>query len=750
MALQVTTGPGSLVALGVGVGDVYSLITLGQRVGNWWTAIPGDREFLALLDQDEFEIIRRQGLIDLPAFNKRWRKQIRLLANGRAMSFQGSDAENVVEDMGRFTAAMVCIVAALDSFAALSVVKRVLKSMLTELLKTTETGEDLLSSQYASRLNAWRSSACLRGLFIKAQAVRQALVDQEVVMSGYMPVEESTHMSQFLVWLLSNETAVFTTASSDVAGVATCLSELGIDIICIEGKGFDCSERPCRVVYSKETLLCDQYQQGLRTNGAFMRQESISVSVIHPEECISIFPTTIAVHNRCRSAWKSGQQAARFVSLDVVRLEVGDKLPGARLGLGQFSDIYYTFTDRGTGCERTSSEVNDLAVAHAPVVNNEILSALEHCFEHESSEILAWLGTQTRGVGSQDYDILDPDMLDRVKINAFCAFQSFFMGYYYDIFFRVVDTSSLKLQTVEGSWGFRSPDFLFYVRTDVLSQASLSKAGKKTNTPETVRSGQKIPATDVSRQVILQVLSRLFLNHPKDIPLISSTSQQSDTWCIGIIAKRTLVINSLLGKCHSMEEIGHFTLLDVDVGGIPRDPEGLIRPGVPDGWKELEVIDSVQEDVAESAPAEDVTLHIEADWEANPDTTLLCVRYKGRRITTISPARADRAFWEAYVEPTRQQPPQQRTRLQHAIPAELSHLMESPPRLIMSRFVGVPVLFQAFNKVRLRYTAVALYDGCCNIQLASDCVEAALARGNEWRERIRLKWAILVIAGVDL
>ena len=318
MALQVTTGAGSLVALGVGAGDVYSLITLGQRVGNWWTAESGDRDFLALLDQDEFEIIRRKGLIDLRTFNKRWRKQIRLLANGRAMSFQGRDAEKVVQDMGRFTAVMVCVVATLDSFAALSVVKRIMKSMLKELLKTTETGEDLLSSQYASRLNAWRSTACLRGLFIKAQAVRQVLIDQEVVMSGYIPVEESTHMSQFLVWLLSDETTVFTTASSDVAGVATCLSKLGIDIISVEGKGFDSLERPCRVVYSKETLLCDPYQQGLKTNEGFMRQESTSVSIVHPEECVSIFPTDIAVHNQCRSAWKSGQWAARFVSLDVV------------------------------------------------------------------------------------------------------------------------------------------------------------------------------------------------------------------------------------------------------------------------------------------------------------------------------------------------------------------------------------------------------------------------------------------------
>lgn len=55
--------------------------------------------------------------------------------------------------------------------------------------------------------------------------------------------------------------------------------------------------------------------------------------------------------------------------------------------------------------------------------------------------------------------------------------------------------------------------------------------------------------------------------------------------------------------------------------------------------------------------------------------------------------------------------------------------MESPPRLILSQYTDVPVLFQAFNKARLRYTAIALYDGCCKIQLASDSVETALARG---------------------
>lgn len=591
MALQITTGPGSLVALGVGAGDVYSLITLGQRMGNWWTAVSGDKDFLALLDQDDFEIIRRKGLIDLRTFNKRWRKHIRLLAIGRPLSFEGSDAEKVVEDMGRFTAIMICIVAALDSVATLFVVKRVLKIVLTELLKTTETGEDLLNSQYASRLNAWRSSACLRGLFNEAQAVRQTLIDQEILMSGYMPTEEATHMAHFLVWLLGNETTDFATTSSDVAGVAAYLLKLGIDVISIEGNGFYPSEKPCRLVYSKQSLLCGQHPHDLKTNELLFREQSISVSIVHPEECISIFPTDIAVHNRCRSAWKSGQQAAQYVSLEVVQLPE-EILSESRVE--PHPDIYYTFKDRGKECGKVPSEVNDLAVLHAPIVNNELLIGLEKCFELESPELLTWLGTQTRGGGLADYEITDPDMVNPVKINSFRVLQSFFMGYYYEIFFRLVDTSSLRLKTVEGSWGFRSPEILHYVRKHVLSPRSLLKTGQATNRSARLQSRQKRPVTDISRQAILALLSRLLLNHPIDIPLIFSTSDRTEDWCMGIIAKRTLLIDSLLGKCHSMDEIGKFTLIDVDVGGIPRNVDGLIRPGFPDNCDEMEAVDSVQ------------------------------------------------------------------------------------------------------------------------------------------------------------
>lgn len=98
MSIQVTAAPGALVALGLGVSDVSTLVALGRRVGNWWTAADGDKEFLSLLEEDASSILQRRGLLDVPAFNKRWSKQIQLLAKGSPLRLEGRDIEQVLKD----------------------------------------------------------------------------------------------------------------------------------------------------------------------------------------------------------------------------------------------------------------------------------------------------------------------------------------------------------------------------------------------------------------------------------------------------------------------------------------------------------------------------------------------------------------------------------------------------------------------------------------------------------------------------
>jgi len=143
MSIQASLGRGSLLALGMGVSDVATVVSLGMRVGNWLTTASGDKGFLELLDQDEMDILKRRGLIDVARFNKRWGEKMALLVHNEPKVVSGQQAEKALQKFGRFTAIMVSTVAALDAFASPDIVKLTLRSVLAELLRTTEYGEDI-------------------------------------------------------------------------------------------------------------------------------------------------------------------------------------------------------------------------------------------------------------------------------------------------------------------------------------------------------------------------------------------------------------------------------------------------------------------------------------------------------------------------------------------------------------------------------------------------------------------------------
>lgn len=47
------------------------------------------RDFLKMLDQDEIDILRRRGLLDVARFNKQWGSQMRLLTNSNPTVVEG-------------------------------------------------------------------------------------------------------------------------------------------------------------------------------------------------------------------------------------------------------------------------------------------------------------------------------------------------------------------------------------------------------------------------------------------------------------------------------------------------------------------------------------------------------------------------------------------------------------------------------------------------------------------------------------
>jgi hypothetical protein len=161
MSIQSLISANSLVAAGIGIGDVVTIYTLGRRIGNWTSAESGDRDLLALLEEDETSILKRRGVIDIVRFKSRWGKTLRLLENGVPHTQKGHAVEKLLESSSRFTVMMTCIVAALDTFAADCTVRIVIKTFLQRLIPTPDFNEDAIVSQLGSRMNSWRSSAAV-------------------------------------------------------------------------------------------------------------------------------------------------------------------------------------------------------------------------------------------------------------------------------------------------------------------------------------------------------------------------------------------------------------------------------------------------------------------------------------------------------------------------------------------------------------------------------------------------------------
>ncbi|KAJ3460327.1 hypothetical protein MRS44_011194 [Fusarium solani] len=619
---------------------------------------------------------------------------------------------------------MTCLVAVLEQFAKQGLVRDILYNMLKSLLKLHENGEDILRSQYSSRLNAWRSTAVLRDLSQAAYENRQELIRNDSVMSGWLPETESRHVEEFLTWLLGSQEPSFKTSSSDVAGMAICLPQLGIDIIDVQStESLETSQRPCTVIYSAQPFYHSiSTPEGVRA--IVVRDASVTIPLEHPEEAVSVFPIRHGALNQCRIAWKEGRKAANTIQISVQGEQIPGRMqqenpqsardtwaamdPSSLTAQLQRKDVTYVVTDAGGPSERASDELYSLALNFRFFANQETVNGLENCLGRTSTGVLGWMWSFTRPdtpEGMLDFTSLE--IQNKSKVEAFCIFQSFMMGYYYHIFGRLVDTSSLAAKTVEGSWGFLSPGFLRHMRSYSLIRVS-SRSGPRVRT--------------FGRSRLIPLLSMLFVGgHGTNYNPVMAEDAFIKADCLGIIGKRTLIANSLLGKCSSPQRIGSFTLLDVDVGGVPRDFNGLIKSGVlPPDIPLLGCLDDgyEQSDIPESSPPEAATFHIKADWEANPETVLLCVRYGGRRLATVSPIPADYQFCKAYLPPvTGLRQSLTRNRLSKDVVAEVSTLLQNSPVLPVN--AGVPVLFQALDRPGLRYAATALYGTRAHVKVAT-------------------------------
>lgn len=192
----------------------------------------------------------------------------------------------------RFTACMICIVASLDTFAAATVVRTIYRKLLLYLLQTTEHGENLVTSELSNRINAWRSAACVRGIHQKLREIRLSLMDSGKVLTGTVPPQDAREIAEFLYWLLAGQSSSFYTSSSDLAGIAYWLSQIGLEVLSVERFLDGSGGSSCQLIYDNSKFLERKARMGIRDDLFIITSRGLctTVSLARPEEAISVFP----------------------------------------------------------------------------------------------------------------------------------------------------------------------------------------------------------------------------------------------------------------------------------------------------------------------------------------------------------------------------------------------------------------------------------------------------------------------------
>lgn len=195
-----------------------------------------------------------------------------------------------------------------------------------------------------------------------------------------------------------------------------------------------------------------------------------------------------------------------------------------------------------------------------------IVRGLPTAFERTDVSLLTWLHDQSSRSESSyrsGQHISSPEMVDKSRLDMFTIYQAFMFGYYYAIFLPFVDTSTLAIQMVCGAWGYRSAEALGLIRDHAILNV-------------------------LNREGMQVILAALCFGRIMVIPDLGQPHR-----CLGIIGKRALLVNSLVTECDSPQAVGRFTVLDVAIGHIPSDVDGLVRPGLATNFcDEYETIDS--------------------------------------------------------------------------------------------------------------------------------------------------------------
>lgn len=594
MAVSFAANSVTLANWGFSAGDIATLAGAGRAIGTWVTAQIKDQNLLDFMRVDPEDLIPRKGIIDPIVLHKRWDISLTLLQNGRKRVIKNHNTP-LVENMSRFSWFMTLVISVLDSAIRLADFRKVTRRLVERLFSEHIDSLDYPLRELPHHIQGWMSSACVRNISAKARREWNASAERGQRRHGQIPSDDCMEVERLLIWLSGacgqQQEREFETASSDVYALAAVLQAIGFDLLStylMENGGDESylcvTYNPSAIVVGRPIRLQGNLEDGRR---------GMRIPLDFMEECVSLWPGSISENNSRRLLFKRGIEAAGSIRVDCDR----------------YKELSYLFV------AQESSKIGRVS-------ETMLYSVVESLFPVPTSYLVEEMGRiMEKHPQWADQDIRDS--LHYLATNSSCLaeVQIFVMGVYYALLKPFLDTSQLTVREAYGDWRWNDLDLLYRIQRLL----------------EFKRRGQFL-----DRSSMLKLLAIFFAGAEE------SQCSAVNINTIGLHSKISVLSASILGHADTLGKAAKFFLFDLDATTIPSNARGMILSGEPCMSIEINTVPSEQNlcnirDVSQDTLDEDLSSHIEPDWDNDIQACRIVYRYKGRLVRRFSPIQIEEA-----------------------------------------------------------------------------------------------------------
>jgi hypothetical protein len=689
MALTSTLGAGSLLQLGVSLGDIAVLVQGGRRLGNWLFVDKHDNDLFNSINELPISILKRRGLINSTRMEATW-STLELLYQGQRISTANQKSRED-QHLSDFSWLMVAIAAGLGWCLVDSTSRQLLTDVFVDILnggEKSENQEQSIRAQLPTNLASWKSLASAKGMDRGAlnamKKIRTNLAGIEPGQNAAIPQlnrRELDELKRFLHWLLAEpENSEFRTFSLMVYLLAAALESVGVHINTKGRRTYE-TQPVVRYVEPGVNSIQDPIWYHNSENPLNLRRtvqlraQQISYPYNKPETMIETVPLPRNVRNEMEVLWKLGADAAAKVKLTA----------SALTPFTSTSDIEYAVESFDVPTSKFDTTLSLLAGHALPVASQSVLIALETLTKGLSQTRLEWLHRYTALEYLSRQTTAPSQRKENIEI--FQKYAALVFGFYYQLLRPWVSFDHLESDAyLRGIWGDGSPLFLA-----MCTQFSddLSRNGK------------------VSRSHILYLLGSMYGGRQKMYAPASSA-----TGLLGILGTTSVLTMSLVRVTDIPDEIAKFIVVNLPVVDLMSDTNGELYSNNDSGIDFFSTMDAgIEVSPRVCASSWSVDAKMGMLFGEGESGVLMAARCEGRLAGWISPLAADVAFISScYVTPRVDEQPQgqviggfevtdeqwQASRVQ--IPSPADTVSEDQFLLIQSR--GCPAL---------RYAAAGFY-----------------------------------------